>query len=743
MNTATNKAQFSVTNVDETFLSDSDLSNFTLINADSLLPVNITAASVTFDDDSLRKTVYFNNVPNGNYYLIASVQQTASAGQEKVKALDKINGDTIVTDKRVINSPIIDFSSFPNGGHGDIFKLVSVEMTPGSYTWNSGAAVDITDRYELDNGQRSTYYTYGKLKLKPGYQVPSGAIRVRYWFFAVSNLFDGNYFSVDSYTTSSGVSYEEIPSYFITDSSSGKKTEISLTDVIDFRPILTTTNSFTPQLPKLGSDMVAPHANYLGRVDKVALDSFGKFNVVTGVPSAKPKEPEDPKDGMVLATVKIPPYTKSAADVVITQKDNRRYTMKDIGKLERRIANLEYYVSLSLLEKDTAELQVPDATTGLDRFKNGFIVDQFTGHNVGDVQNPDYRVSIDSENRILRPMHYTNAVDIVEDLASGSDRGNKSYKKTGDLVTLPYTEHNFIFNNNATRTMDIHAISMGAFKGQIALYPEGDNWKSINRKPDLVAVDDNNYDAIKYMADQLGVTGTKWNEWQTNWTALSTTSTGPLESRITDRSRSHDDGWIVVTGYEKTFTDWSGYQTRDGIQTTLTSTTNSQSYGDRVVDMSYIPYMRSRPITFIASNLKGKTRFWPFFDGQPVSEYVIPANKIVVQRVGNSLMNFSEYDLQNNILTDDPRRAFDGKQYNSIIGEDGGRVEPAFGIGDILTNTTHTSTNIVSIANVTYPSMSFTVVVSDSTGIKPMMIILVLQFLLLSVLHQQLLLLKN
>ena len=63
MNTATNKAQFSVTNVDETFLSDSDLSNFTLINADSLLPVNVTAAMTTFDDDSLRKTVYFNNVP--------------------------------------------------------------------------------------------------------------------------------------------------------------------------------------------------------------------------------------------------------------------------------------------------------------------------------------------------------------------------------------------------------------------------------------------------------------------------------------------------------------------------------------------------------------------------------------------------------------------------------------------------------------------------------------------------------
>jgi len=53
--------------------------------------------------------------------------------------------------------------------------------------------------------------------------------------------------------------------------------------------------------------------------------------------------------------------------------------MKDIGKLDRRISNLEYYVALNLLEKDTETLQIKDAA-GLDRFKSGFMVDQFTGH---------------------------------------------------------------------------------------------------------------------------------------------------------------------------------------------------------------------------------------------------------------------------------------------------------------------------------------------------------------------------
>ena len=87
---------------------------------------------------------------------------------------------------------------------------------------------------------------------------------------------------------------------------------------------------------------------------------------------------------------------------------------------------------------NTADLQITDVTTGLDRFKNGFIVDQFTGHGIGDVQNTDYRISVDTQTRQLRPMHYAQALELVELLVSGTDRATKPYQKTGDLITLPY-----------------------------------------------------------------------------------------------------------------------------------------------------------------------------------------------------------------------------------------------------------------------------------------------------------------
>ena len=82
---------------------------------------------------------------------------------------------------------------------------------------------------------------------------------------------------------------------------------------------------------------------------------------------------------MHLYTLFIPSYTLDTADVSIEAVDNRRYTMRDIGRLEKRIENVEYYTQLSLLEQSAQTLQIQDAN-GFDRFKNGFVVDNFTGH---------------------------------------------------------------------------------------------------------------------------------------------------------------------------------------------------------------------------------------------------------------------------------------------------------------------------------------------------------------------------
>ena len=80
---------------------------------------------------------------------------------------------------------------------------------------------------------------------------------------------------------------------------------------------------------------------------------------------------------MELAQVLLPPYLyNTVSDPKVELRDNRRFTMRDIGKLEDRIENLEEMTSLTMLELNAKTLEVT-AANGLNRFKSGFIVSDF------------------------------------------------------------------------------------------------------------------------------------------------------------------------------------------------------------------------------------------------------------------------------------------------------------------------------------------------------------------------------
>ena len=72
---------------------------------------------------------------------------------------------------------------------------------------------------------------------------------------------------------------------------------------------------------------------------------------------------------MEIATIILPPYLYNPKlEPEIRMRDNRRFTMRDIANLEKRIENLEQITSLSALELDTNAFQVKDKD-GLNRFK--------------------------------------------------------------------------------------------------------------------------------------------------------------------------------------------------------------------------------------------------------------------------------------------------------------------------------------------------------------------------------------
>ena len=342
--------------------------------------------------------------------ILATVNRSVAGS--KTKTLNTAQTKSVTSQSEIESGTI-------NIGKADIFKINNVYMAADFSTNASASDTDITDRFDLDNGQRDNFYDVGRLKLKTGALTPTGRLLINFDFFSHGS---GDYFDVDSY--SGVVDYGLIPEY--TSDTTGRSYQ--LRDSLDFRPRVddaSTINSggqdrsfdgtgaSTVDVVKFGDDITTDFEFYLARIDKIFLDKEGSFKVVKGGSSLNPQMPKALDNAMHLYTLSLSPYTFSEEEIEIEQVDNRRYTMRDIGKLERRIDNLEYYTQLSLLETQTENLQIQDAD-GFDRFKNGFIVDNFTGHGIGDVGNLDYKVSMDMAMGEARPICKTDSVQLVE-----------------------------------------------------------------------------------------------------------------------------------------------------------------------------------------------------------------------------------------------------------------------------------------------------------------------------------------
>ena len=153
---------------------------------------------------------------------------------------------------------------------------------------------------------------------------------------------------------------------------------------------------------------------------------------------------------MVVVTIHLPAYLYDPNDAKIVLTDNVRFTMRDIGKLEDRIENLEITSSLSLLELDTKTLLIQDAD-GLSRFKTGFFVDDFKNTNLIDIGDIDCDVTVDTEtNELTAPVNFwsvkpelalDSSINInTADFSANLPLLDPNVRKTGDLITLDYQE---------------------------------------------------------------------------------------------------------------------------------------------------------------------------------------------------------------------------------------------------------------------------------------------------------------
>ena len=590
----------------------------------------------------------------GNTTVIGSAGTTnVNAGQVFITTPNKTTGQR----DNLMISDVFNLTKVVDSGNAAAFPVLADIQN---------SAKDITSRYELDNGQRDNLYDHASIILKPGQTPPTGRILVIVDYFDPDT--NPGYFAVNSYTTdmtantgynflSNGTaqnnfSYSTIPTY--TSPLTGERFKLS--DTLDFRPVranannasgANTTNDITTNTTSLdistSADGGTPDDDgtftqdiqyYLGRNDKIVLTRDREFSVLKGVPALDPVTPADDDDSMTMYTLKVPAYTFSISDIQTEYIDNRRFTMRDIGKLEKRIENLEYYTSLSLLEKETAARDVTGSgqTDSLfnpqgSRFKNGILVDAFKGHGVGDVSDESYLASIDFEKQELRPRFFSDNYKFFFNSSNSS-----AVTASGNVVTLPFSSNNFVIQPQSSNSfITVNPFNFVSFIGSLELDPNSDTWFDTVTRPDVLVDIEGVNDAWKFGVNRNGH-GSQWSDWVKIWSGEQVNP----DPAISTRALGNGDNRRQAKLSSQIFT-------RTGIKTANMPQSITKVIGNKVVDASVVPFVRSQTINFKARGLKPSENVFAFFDNTAVN--TTPASVLTLTAIADTSTHFQEGEI--------------------------------------------------------------------------------------------------
>jgi len=381
----------------------------------------------------------------------------------------------------------------------DIYQIKGIYESASSSVDATTSDTNITSHYILDDGQRDSYYGIGKLTLKAAYSVPTGRILIVFDYFTHSS---GDYFIADSY--SGVIDYENIPTF-----TSGS-TSYSLRDCLDLRPRVdeptgtTFTSGTLPFILQPASTFMADITYYLPRADRLYVDYKGNFKIKLGTSSMDPQVPNEDQNSMTLYTLSLDAYTDSVDNVSRSYVDNRRYTMKDIGTLASRIDSLEDWVTMTQLENATSGTSITDSS-GVERYKSGFITDNFGDHSIGNVYDLGYKCSVDSSSNTLRPSFKQNNISFEQSAVTTSivEVNNKYY--------LPYTHTSYMSNLINTSYDTVNTNALTNWIGNITVAP------SVNNNYDSTSSTLNTSTTTGYEDILAGLTNTRYGSWITNW----------------------------------------------------------------------------------------------------------------------------------------------------------------------------------------------------------------------------------
>ena len=521
------------------------------------VPIN---ASYSLSTDGTALTIS-GLTATDQYNLLAITKRTGAFAKEKTKF---ISTNTITLTSATTQT----FSSrtimLPNADCNRLIK-VTESGTPSNLTaYTSANEVDITQYFIFNTGQTSDFYGLGYLNTTRNNAAP---IRITYEYFTHSS---GDYFSVDSYAA--------IPESLIGTVTLGNNTYY-LPDCLDFRSRIAdnglnfdTANNASISDPLLSTTTLSSSYSYFTpRLDSIGIgiDNLMGYNIGS-----------DFTTGMKLATINVAPYTfYPPTDVTFSDDQVMTYTMKDIGNIDTRVSNVEYYVALSQSEQSAVNATIVDQY-GIPVTKNGFLVDGFTNYDIADMVNPDCKTYIATDANFSQCSIALDGASLIEPIGTTTaSRIANGYQLTGNSVTLPYTEVPMIAQILASTPAAIQAFASLNYTGQLTLYPNIDSYV------------DNLYNTITTTSIAAPITNT------INQTTLAPT-TAILSQTVTTTPDQGGSSSIICTKlYEAGLLDYDTYL-EDELYGKLIRERDSDIYNGYIMWAKYVVFAMNHSTIF-------------------------------------------------------------------------------------------------------------------------------------------------
>lgn len=494
--------------------------------------------------------------------------------------------------------------------------------------------INITDDFELDDGQRDSFYDYSALvvkKSKEGTSVPGSStftysvgqqptgVSFAYKWFRHEGLSFGPFLGRHAYV---GITYGDIPLF--TNPKTGRT--VSLANCVDFRHTGLTFDAVVSKPYGVYERFDASYptgatwSNYLPRIDRISLkinpsDLSTSFAVDTGeVGDLSPVSPPETENSLTLATLVVPAYTHSAKDVVVNKNDVRRFTMADIQSVEKRVDELESFTKLSLSE---TEMEFTSIKSAIDSYvsvggvtsasvyslstepvKTSIYTDDFYGHAGGDVADTNHRCSVDYEYGEMRPMFIHNDLELPS-LSTGTYT-NTTVSPDG-LITFSYTTEELLDNSGYNNSIKINPTGTVNWLGFIDLTKQYEPYFETSVRPTVYSNNlSENDNWVASNANNTRGFGTQWNDWEYMWTgfAIRTDAKDDIQKRILEAPRTNSDSSIptVNSGNERMSVRRSVVPIDEKTGNILTASrlvgrTRYRTLDNRIVDRTVVPYI--------------------------------------------------------------------------------------------------------------------------------------------------------